>query len=331
MRKSVKLSESGYNFINCRYTYEELQECESLDKLFHELQQVFGNEFDQYEFVLYSTNGSTNPAVPIKLSGDRKKVLVYISDEEMLVPYNLCKDFVAVFKSLLPHEYNTERNIFPFPLAPNRGTEELPIVPINDRPVNLFFSGNLNEKRYPLYKELTLLKHLPDFSPALEKQIARVLSKVIKSYFRTNLSHTFPDSCIEFTGGYLQGNVKTFSQMLYDSKIAICPSGFYSHETCRHFEAMRAGCVVISQPLPEHYFYKDSPIIMLDSWKDLKKTVELLLSEPDRLHELHEKTLDWWANVCSERATALYIRDKVKGIESSRTPLPAASPLKGGT
>jgi hypothetical protein len=311
------MSEFGYNFINYRYKYEELQECESLEKLFHGFQKVFGSELDQYEFILYSTNGSTNPAVPIKPTGNRKKVLIYISDEEMVVPYDLCKDFVAIFKTLLPDDYDRKKNIFPFPLAPNRGTEELPINPINERPVNLFFSGNLNAKRYPLYKELTLLKHLPDFPPPLDKQADKVLSKIIKLHFKMNLSSVFPDSCIEFTRGYLQGNVKIFSQMLYDSKIAICPSGFKNHETCRHFEAMRAGCVVISQPLPEHYFYKGSPIITLDSWKDLKKTVEHLLSEPDRLHELHEKTLDWWANVCSEKATALYIRDRVKDMEPS--------------
>ena len=182
---------------------------------------------------------------------------------------------------------------------------------------NIIFSGNLNEKRYPLYKHLTLLRHLPDFPPPLEKQVARVFSKVIKSYFNTDLSHAFPDSFVEFTGGYLQGNVKTFSRMLHDSKIAICPSGFKSPETCRHFEAMRAGCVVISEPLPEHHFYQGSPMIMLDSWKDLEKTVESLLSNPAHLHEVHEKTLNWWKNVCSERATALYIRDTVKDAERS--------------
>lgn len=308
---------SKFRFINCKYKYEELQECESLDKLFLELQQAFGSEFEDYEFILYSSNGSTNPAVPIKLTGDKKKVLIYISDEEMLVPYDLCKDFVAIFKSLLPNGYDQRTNIFPFPLAPNRGTEELPMVPINERPINLFFSGNLNEKRYPLYKHLTLLKYLPDAPAPLEKKIAKVFSKVIQSYFNTNLSNTFPDSCVEFTGGYLQGNVKTFSQMLYDSKIAICPSGFRSTETCRHFEAMRAGCVIISEPLPKNHFYQGSPMIMLDSWKDLRKTVADLLSSPEHLNELHEKTLDWWKNVCCERATASYIRDTVKNIEYS--------------
>ncbi len=308
---------SRFRFVNYKYKYEELQECESLDRLFLELQQLFGSEFEDYEFILYSVNGSTNPAVPIKLTGDKKKILIYISDEEMLVPYDLCKDFLAIFKAIIPDDYDRTSNIFPFPLAPNRGTEELPIIPINERPVNVFFSGNLNEKRYPLYKHLTLLRHLPDFPPPLEKQVARVFSKVIKSYFNTNLSHAFPDSCVEFTGGYLQGNAKTFSRMLHDSKIAICPSGFKSPETCRHFEAMRAGCVVISEPLPKHYCYKGSPMIMLDSWKDLEKTVESLLSNPAHLHEVHEKTLDWWKNVCSERATALYIRDTVKDAERS--------------
>jgi hypothetical protein len=311
------MSESGYNFINYKYKYEELQECESLDKLFHELQQAFGSEFEQYEFVLYSTNGSTNPPVPIKLTGDKKKVLIYISDEEMLAPYELCKDFVAIFKWHLPKDFKMERNIYPFPLAPSRGAEEFPIIPINERPFNVFFSGNLNANRYPLYKELTLLKHIPDLPAPIEKQAARVFSKIIKSYFKTDLSDAFPDSCIKFKNGYLQGSVKAFSQMLHDSKIAICPSGFKSPETCRHFEAMRAGCVVISPPLPEYYLYKDSPIVILDSWKNLRKTVESLLSSPDRLHDLQEKTLYWWENVCSEKSTALYIRDRVKDMERS--------------
>ncbi len=316
------MSKSGYNFINYKYKYEELLECESLDRLYSELQRVFGNEFSDYEFILYASNGSANPAVPIVLTGNKKKILLYISDEEILAPYHLCKHFTAIFKWHIPSNYDRDSTLFPLPLVPNRGSKEFPIVPINERHTNVFFSGNLNGSRYPLYKRLTLLKFVPDFPARIETLSAKVLSIIIKSYFNTDLSKTFPDSYIKFTSGFAQGlDIATYSKKLFDSKIAICPKGFKSSETTRQFEAMRAGCVVISEPLPEHYYYKGSPIIILDSWKDLKKTVNSLLRNPDRLHELQQKTLDWWENVCCERATALYIRDTVKAIEYAKSPV----------
>jgi hypothetical protein len=181
------MSESGYNFINYKYKYEELLECESLDKLYKELQQAFGNEFSDYEFILYASNGSANPAVPIVLTGNKKKILLYISDEEILAPYHLCKHFTAIFKWHIPSNYDRDSTLFPLPLVPNRGSKEFPIVPINERHTNVFFSGNLNGSRYPLYKRLTLLKFVPDFPPRIETLSAKILSIIIKSYFNTAL------------------------------------------------------------------------------------------------------------------------------------------------
>jgi len=77
---------------------------------------------------------------------------------------------------------------------------------------------------------------------------------------------------------------------------------------------MRAGCVLISDPLPETRLYRDAPIIRITNWQRLEETVSQLLRSPERMLELQRLTLAWWEDVCSEKATAAYIRAQL--IES---------------
>jgi hypothetical protein len=70
---------------------------------------------------------------------------------------------------------------------------------------------------------------------------------------------------------------------------------------------MRLGCVVISAALPPSHFYKDSPIIQLKDWSELKPLLTDLLGDPARLRGLHEATVEWWKSRCSEEAVAEYM------------------------
>ena len=101
---------------------------------------------------------------------------------------------------------------------------------------------------------------------------------------------------------------------MYNIKIALCPPGNTSPETSRHYEAMRAGCVIISTGLPDTRFYKGAPFIILKDWKSLKCTVRELLMQPDKMQELHLATLDWWEDKCSEGAVAKYMTSKINKI-----------------
>jgi len=87
-------------------------------------------------------------------------------------------------------------------------------------------------------------------------------------------------------------------------KDAICPPGFTSPETIRHFEAMTHGCVVISSPLPPNRFYKGSTIIQLSNWNELHAVVKKLLGNKNTVEELFRKTSIWWKSQCSPKALA---------------------------
>ncbi len=51
------------------------------------------------------------------------------------------------------------------------------------------------------------------------------------------------------------------------------------------------GCVVISAPLPANRFYKDSPIIQLSDWSQLRPLLKHLLADPEELFSRHIATV----------------------------------------
>jgi hypothetical protein len=90
--------------------------------------------------------------------------------------------------------------------------------------------------------------------------------------------------------------------------------GARSPETFRHIEAMRAGAVVISQPLPDTHFYRGSPIVSVENWKEGIHRAKQLLNDPLALADLQEATINWWETVCSEAATASYMRVRLMNL-----------------
>lgn len=94
-----------------------------------------------------------------------------------------------------------------------------------------------------------------------------------------------------------------YAQALEDCKISICPRGS-NPETYRFFESCAAGCVVVCEPLPNAWFYRDSPAIVLRNWKQLPDLLASLLDDPERLQILSTKTQEYWATRVSEAAVA---------------------------
>ena len=110
---------------------------------------------------------------------------------------------------------------------------------------------------------------------------------------------------ITFTSGFARGlTPAAYGEKLAHSKIVLCPRGFASTETFRHIEAMRAGAVVISEPLPDLPMYRDSPIITVDDWHQGLMTVTALLKNPAELRDRHKRSVAWYEAVLSETATA---------------------------
>jgi hypothetical protein len=287
------------------YAWSDLNETVFLTKFFEHLKSEMGERFEQYNFYIVSSHKPG--AVPHSVSSDhRRKVLFFISDDQSSIPIDLKDHYLAIFKTHLPHEIS-DSNIFPFNLGYVREVPELPVISTTDRPIDVFFSGNLNKNRFEFYHSLhPIIKHLPI---AIAAGVAR------RCKLRKDLSLILPKSQISFTDGFKRGLSPTrYGELLAQSKIALCPKGNVSRETFRHVEAIRAGAIVISQPLPNTHFYRKAPIFIISNWRDALKEIRLLLRDHSRLLALQGNTVSWWQQVLSEAATAHFVADTLRRI-----------------
>jgi hypothetical protein len=114
-----------------------------------------------------------------------------------------------------------------------------------------------------------------------------------------------------------------YSYEMMRAKICVVPRGT-SFETFRFFEAIRYGCVVITEALPRRWFYDGSPAIQLRNWAKLEETLVALLRDGELMQRKHTAALEWWKNVCSEAAVGTYIADVVQQV--GRDGGPGAAP-----
>jgi hypothetical protein len=299
------------------YRWEDLNETEFIAQFFKCLAQELGETFYRYNFFIFS---SQDPKIRPE-SADANianKILFFISDESPSLPSTLALQhhYLCVFKSYLPCEFpNT--NIFPFQLGYVKGTPHLPLKPTAERHHDIFFYGNLNSNRLSLYHALNpLTRFLPT------RLANRALSSLSPQLRRHTLDRAIdlsqPNSKISFTDGFKQGLASDeYARLLHDSKIALCPRGFSSAETFRHIEAMRAGAAIVSEQLPDTFFYRGSPIITVPNWQIGLDLAKELLKQPDSLASIQAATIKWWEDICCERAAAKYVRAKIANIETA--------------
>jgi hypothetical protein len=105
----------------------------------------------------------------------------------------------------------------------------------------------------------------------------------------------------------------TYSEQMMDAKISLCPRGNFP-ETFRLFESARAGCVIISEPLPPTWYFREHPALVVSDWCEMPRIVASLLQSPDRLAQLHRLTLLWWQQVVGEAAVGAYIAERILSL-----------------
>ena len=138
---------------------------------------------------------------------------------------------------------------------------------------------------------------------AARRQMARALAAAAREQpgLRVELSTSGPFANAE---QMLDGDA--YTALLGRTRIALCPRGNFD-ETFRLFEAARAGCVAISETLPERWYYRDAPVVELRSWRSLPGVLDRLLADGDALEQRSEAMRDWWDTQLSEPAVAGYI------------------------
>lgn len=175
---------------------------------------------------------------------------------------------------------------------------EMPIKPFAERGTDVFFAGSLlhdMERKRGWKRTAKLVVGNP-------KQVYR--KRMIEELDSFRARHPELTAKVTVTGDFrdLAGDqVTSYADDMMDARIALVPRGTAA-ESYRLFEAWRYGCIVICEALPPRYFLQGAPAITLRSWSELEQAMGDLLADPGRQRALHEASLTWWQEVCSEQA-----------------------------
>lgn len=192
---------------------------------------------------------------------------------------------------------------------------DLPPIPILDRPYDVSFAGSISNGHPSIYNLYGML----DTPKACSR---RRMAAVLEQYINDNPDHNYN---IQFTQNFTASTSLgpfEFSKALANTKICLAPRGCHV-ETARYFQAMRYGCVVVCERLPDHWFYADSPAIVIEDWRELPKHLNRLLETPELMAQKSEEALYWWSRCASEFAIGRFIGRTVNSQGDDLVPVAA--------
>jgi len=168
-------------------------------------------------------------------------------------------------------------------------------LPIEQRPVDVFFYGG-TAPGWTLRSKFIARRQLA---------AAVAAAQVALPQYRMELRSG------DRAGEWL--SCEDYSQALANTKIALAPRGNCDSETYRIFEAAKLGCVIVSEPLPTRWYYRECPIVSIPAWSDLPGVLTRLLNDPAKLAQLSLRTRQWWDSTVSEAALAKFIAQNLAG------------------
>jgi hypothetical protein len=187
---------------------------------------------------------------------------------------------------------------------------EKPIKPLEERSTDVFFAGSLlhdMERKRGWKRTAKQLVGNP-------KQIYR--KRMIEELESLRVRHPELTAKVTVTGDFrdLGGDeVTSYADAMMDARIALVPRGTAA-ESYRLFEAWRYGCIVICEALPPRYFLQGAPAVTLRAWSELEPVLSDLLVDPDRQLALHQASLAWWRDVCSEEAVGRHLAARLGAL-----------------
>ncbi len=193
--------------------------------------------------------------------------------------------------------------IFTIPLG-YHSQRELPIVPMSERTLDSFFSGDVrshyqrNDYRYwtstsKVEARRQLWKALDNLQPNDWK--------ILRNEVSADRAGT--DSAY---GGY--------SEKMQQSRICIAPRGSVA-ETFRLFEGLRSGCLVITNRLPDMPFLTGAPLVLVDHWRELPKLLQKYARDLPALERYSKASRAWWDERCSEPVIGRQVADFLNRLD----------------
>lgn len=306
------------------YEYNKLLELKSLRKFISILNEKLKSNFVYYVFWGEISDEQYLLSKTEKIDQSYHNILFWIGDEKGYIPSDeTFQRFDFIFKVHLKDKdairvengINVYRKgLYHFPLLTIDDVPELPILSFEDRKYNLYYCGNLNKNRLPLYLSLKKKYQIKELiTNFLLHNNLRGGDRMFRWCFNGksfDFSKQFKKSYIKFYSGFNNGDdYKTYAHFLQNSKIVLSPKGFYSAECFRFYEAMRQGCIVITEELPHVKCYKDAPCITVKSWKQLSD----ILIATDYLNSFNpHKIRKYYDEKLSVNGIANYVYDIVR-------------------
>lgn len=272
-------------------------------EMFKHLKKKLKN-FDEFLFVMYSTNGTKTPIPLLKRINHPKKVLIWHSSENKRNNINEVKnDYTHIFSNY----YWDTQNTTSIPLGYFTQSPNSDLIPMGERLYNISFIGCLNRNRLGLASELSgISKFWLSMGLSFYKnKTLIILNKILQWKWNRDL--------FQFNEDFNKGmDSELYQYFIQHSKIALCPRGWTNSETFRLYEAMKYGCVVISEELPDREYYKGIPIIKVKNWSEGVKIAQNLLKNPKKLEQMGLNNKRFYESNLSPKATAEIIAKKLK-------------------
>ena len=185
--------------------------------------------------------------------------------------------------------------------------EDVPMKTMHERPYHSFFAGRVSTApdRYGFRKWLSTPKD------QIRKVGREAMLRAVEEFQKKEPRFRFDGSVgssPSMTDKSHDG--RTYSQRMMDSKICLAPRGSII-DSWRFFEGVRSGCLVITEPLPDEYYYKDAPVIQIDRWRELESVVRPFLDDDDALEVCRRRTLAYWRDRCGEAAFGAYLARRI--------------------
>lgn len=258
--------------------------------------------FDDYIFIMHGNDKAETPAVDLGYMG-KKVVLIESACEKK---YSQFEKLKTTYHHIFSQYHWDTDHVTSIPLG-HYARPELDIVPMNERLHNISFIGCLNRNRLELAALLSKI-------PKLVLIGISTYSNNLKLNLVNHFSHWLhPRDYYKFTDDFGKGyDERTYLSLLNSSKISLCPRGWRNPESFRIYESMRAGCVVISEKLPDRSYYKDIPVIQVNDWKmGLTVANAMLKDKSGMIERLGQASRLFWEEKLSPEATAKIIMDKL--------------------
>jgi hypothetical protein len=285
------------------YSWGQLSESEFLFDVLSQLVQTLGPAASEHSIHVFSTHDPLSLPALAREQSSRRRVLVRISDESGSIPRHLNNFYAHVFTTYLPHDLPDRDRMHAFPLGYANGVPGDRGAAITSRPTKVFFSGNLNSARHNLYRATHPLLQM--VSPAFAGRLVGLIRKRIPSLIRRDLSEASRGEILLFSDRFRGGMTPVeYARHLAESRVVLCPAGFKHPETFRHYEALRAGAVVVTEPLPDTILYRGAPFITATDWVSGLREARLLADDLDRLIEMQTASQRHYERVLSPVATA---------------------------